>query len=201
MSVFFATPSHKCNDEQLGEIANWSASVVGKLKLDKAQLSVVRNCPWLDSARADLVAAFMRTDLPYLFFRDDDNFIKADVLRRMIELNQPIVIAPYKMRLPPYNWTVRRGGALNHVVAAGLGVALIQRHVIRGMIDAYPELHYRQDGEPRWALFHHEIKNGELLKEDHAFFMRAGECGFGIHCLDNVTVDHGGVVSTWHNEP
>lgn len=184
MSVFFATPSHKGD---VGSIANWGASMAAVLKLAGASCGIVSNCPWLDAARADLIAAFLKSDCESLFFRDDDISIEPSTLRAMLDLNRPIVSIPYRMRQVPHAW-----------VTSGLGCVLMQRRVINDMVMAYPELGYDQDGSSRWALFHPILENRRLLKEDQAFFLRAKRIGFSPDLLEGYQIDHGGIVDTFN---
>jgi hypothetical protein len=201
MTVFFATPCHRGSEKLLAEIAQWNATTSAALGLKGACGSIVSNCPWLDAARADLVSHFLKSDCRWLFFRDDDNFIEPKMLQRMIDADKPILVAPYKTRTPPYNWTVRLD-AHGHVAAAGLGVTLIRRDVIDRLYANNKSLEYRQNGELRVALFMHMLvphTDGTqlLLKEDHAFFWRVREAGYTIETLRPAEVRHGDIESTW----
>jgi hypothetical protein len=195
--IYFATPCHRGTKEMIGAIANKAAKITSDLAIKGAQCGIVTNCPWLDAARADLIAGFLNTDCKYLFFQDDDISIESNIIKRMLDMDRDIVVAPYKMRLPPHSWAITQNNG--QTINAGLGCALIRRSVVDKMIQDYPELTYDQDGQERVGLFHHIILNKNMLKEDHAFFYRALKSGFRINCLDNATVDHAGVISTWKN--
>jgi hypothetical protein len=208
VSVFFATPSHKCSDTQLGELLYWAQNVANKLKLDSAGVSVVSNCPWLDEARASLVSSFLAGPCRYLFFRDDDIFIGPDVLKGLMDLNVPIAIAPYRWRIKPHPWALRMEWSV--ITKSGLGACLIQRHVIERMVERYSkwtpfgieDLTYDESGSSRVGLFdpiYVPMPGGkrERVREDHAFFYRAAQCGFGIDALLGAVVNHGGCVSRW----
>jgi hypothetical protein len=188
MTICIATPCHRGSDEALGAIANWSAALVQALKLEGAQLALVSNCPWLDAARADLVAAFLNTSCTHILFRDDDIFFEPDVLRRMLDAKAPIIVAPYRIRLPPHTWAT-----------GGLGAALIRRDVIEALRDQHPELRYYQEGEERCGLFHHmfvgQSTERRLLKEDHAFFHRVRGAGYSVVECAGARVRHGDVES------
>lgn len=197
--ILFATPSHKCSDEQLGELARWAVRMAQALQLTEAKLSVVSNCPWLDCARADLVAEFLKSSCTHLFFRDDDIDLAPDVVAGLLKMQRPIAVAPYRMRSKPHAWALTMED--DRIVSAGLGAALIERGVIEMMVRRNPDLEYFQDGDKRCALFHHMLVGaGEgrtMLKEDHAFFARARACGFEVDALRGAVVNHGGIVSTW----
>lgn len=191
MKVFFAIPCHRATDEMIGILANRCTSIARGIP---AELSIVSNCPWLDAARADLVAKFLLSNSTHLFFIDDDEEIESVVLKSMIERDAPIVIVPYRKRFPPHDWAVKIEN--KEIIAAGLGCTLIKREVIERMIDDFPELTYEQDGRQQHNLFLHVIDNNELLKEDHAFFHRAAQCGFRITPIE-ATINHNGIISTW----
>jgi len=192
--IFVATPYHRATKVDVDLLTERVQRITFGYK---AVLKVVGNCPWLDCARADLVYDFLDGDADDLFFIDDDIDIDRSVFIRMMYENKPIVIAPYRTRLPPNDWAVVHNG--KDVIAAGLGCTLIKREVIEVMVDQFPELIYDQDGHQQSALFLHTIVNDKLLKEDHAFFYRANQCGFPIHALDKATVNHNGTISTWES--
>ena len=194
MLLFIATPSHK-GDAQV--CVNWVTKLIQEIGIN-AKVNVVSNCPWIDVARSNLIAEFLKTECTHLFFRDDDIDIEPDVLKRMIETNVDIIVAPYRMRLKPYDWALRTEKGR---VYPGLGCALISRQVITKMIEAHPELEYDEDGKKLYALFQHKfVKNKgirKLLKEDHAFFYRIQKLGFKVNILLNAKVNHGGILSQY----
>jgi hypothetical protein len=195
--IYFATPAHRMSKEREEHLQKTTAGLIGALGLDTATFGVIKDIPWIDCARADLVAQFMASSCDQLFFRDDDIDLTPDVFRRMLEKKRPIVLCPYKTRTPPHPWAVTRdpGGQITH---AGLGCVLIQRQVIEDLYRHYgEELRYFQDDSHRVALFLHMIVpwGGKpiLLKEDHAFFERVRAIGYRI---DEVVgpISHGGIV-------
>jgi hypothetical protein len=200
-SVLFATPSFRTTLRLKAEIEEWAAYMSSTLCLDGSECSIVADCPWLDAARSLLLAKFCAGAFDALLFRDDDVDFEAELLERMLlDLrHRPIVVAPYRMRMRPHAWAVTFEGA--HLVAAGLGATLIRRDAIDKMIVSFPELAYDQDGSPRHALFLHELWQGKLLKEDHAFFSRARRAGLDLYAIPNARVDHAGVVSFWEGTP
>ena len=202
MSVFFATPIHRGTKADAQAAAQWGATVTGTLGLVGSSVGLINNCPWLDCARADLVMNFLKSSCQYLFFRDDDNWIEPAGVQAMLDLSKawPIVIAPYVGGMPPHDWTHQidtRGG----IISAGLGLTLIKRYVIEEMIKAHPELTYDQDGVETYGLFIHEIVDGKLLKEDHAFFRRARMLGYYPGAVEGVTTWHGAISATWPGPP
>ena len=197
--IFFATPCHKATDEALRGIHRWCAETAQALSIQGAELGVVSNCPWIDAARSDLVARFMRSSCSWLFFRDDDNFIEPSTLGRMMKLDKPLIIVPYRSRLEPHDWTFQTN-ASGEIIRAGLGLTLIHRKVIVALYKAHPELEFIQsDGCRAFALFQHEIAliDGvrRLLKEDHTFFARARRAGYRIAALEGAEATHGSTKS------
>jgi hypothetical protein len=188
MKIFVATPCHRCTLEKRQELTRWSGVLLDACKLP-GQLGIVENCPWLDCARADLVAAFLQSDCTHLLFRDDDIEFDAGVLRGLLDAGAPIASAPYKNRTPPHVW-----------VTQGLGAVLIERRLLEWMVRFYPELRYMQDGEERCGLFHHMFygmgSRRVLLKEDAAFFKRLEQMGYWS-VLVPAAVTHGGIQSVW----
>jgi hypothetical protein len=191
--IFVATPCHRCDHERVKELATWARQTLESSGL-QGTLGVVTNCPWLDAARADLVAAFTASDCTHLLFRDDDIDFSGATLKSMVLSSggRSIVRVPYRERLAPHNWA-----------REGLGCCLIPRGVIERMIAHFPELRYMQNGEERFALFHHMFSGlGDqriLLKEDAAFFARSRQVFAPVVDI-SAEVTHGGVVSNWPND-
>lgn len=196
LHVFFATPAHRMSKEREEHIFKTTAGFVRTLGLADTNLAMLKDMPWIDAARADLVSQFMASKADMLFFRDDDIDLTPDILSAMIEKEAPITVVPYKMRHPPHDWAVTRDKTGN-ILYAGLGCTLITRDTIETMYKKYPELWYTEQGSLRVGLFLHMIVMGEtsrvMLKEDHAFFERARKIGFPIMEVEG-RISHGGIM-------
>lgn len=196
--IFIATPIHRAGVEQVAAASDWARRILDPLGIP-GQLGLVTNCPWLDCARADLVAAFLRSDCTHLLFRDDDIDFPPSVLQRMISAGEPLVAVPYRMRHPPHAWAVTEIGFGPTITLVGLGATLITAEALRD-VHRWGTCYY-QDGEPRTGAFIHHpyLMAGRfhLLKEDHAFFYRAHlYAGLDVTLIPGA-VSHAGVKSEW----
>lgn len=204
VSIFFAIPSHRPPADTTVFPA-WAQRMLSGLREPApADLCILAHCPWVGVARDRLVDLFIRSHHTHLFFRDDDNDLADPTdLQRMIDLDKPIVVAPYRKRQPPHDFAIVEGtiDSKPTILAAGLGLTLIKRGVLFDMIEAYPELRYESPEPGGCALFHHEIVEIEgkrtYLKEDAAFFWRASRIGYDITAIQGVTTLHGGIEGTW----
>jgi hypothetical protein len=196
MKVYFATPAHRMSKKREEHLHRTNQGIAQRLGLEGSVVGLIKDSPWIDCARADLVADFLRGPCDALFFRDDDIDLTPDMFARMLAADRPVVVIPYKTRTPPHPWAVTRDST-GRITHAGLGCALIQRSIIEAMCRRYADLTYYQDESPRVALFHHMILPWAgkriMLKEDHAFFERLSEMGYVV---DEVAgpISHGGIV-------
>lgn len=205
MRLFLATPCHRATSESISSIRHWTLDVVNGAELYGAQCEVVTECPWIDCARADLVARFVASPCDAMLWRDDDVFFSPDVVRRLIDWAPPLAIVPYRARKPPHAFT-QKTNAAGEVLYAGMGATFVRREVITSMIARHPELIYLTgrpgdvDRQWRCALFHHSFivePNGDrhLAKEDEAFFIRARATGHRIEVLEDAETIHAGISS------
>lgn len=185
-SIHVATPCHRASVSEIQTAKAYGVDLLQRIGSPGA-VSIVPNCPWLDCARSDLVAEFLRGPCELLFFRDDDIFIEPRLLRQLVDLDAPIAVAPYRTRLPPHVWA-----------EGGLGCTLVRREAIVAMHAHYPI--YDQDGGVRSTMFTHLLVGRKLLKEDQAFYYRAAECGFEAMKLPGAEVTHDSIKSRWPDE-
>jgi hypothetical protein len=178
----------------------------------------------LSIARAELAAAFVESDCDYWLSLDQDIEFELDVLEALIAAAGDIVLATYPMRGAPQimplgfghhdlrDLPVRRtrlGHRVVEIEAAGLGCALIARHVILALQDRHPELQFfHWTKEPpdvqfacerrRWALFNQEVREIDgvprYMGEDYAFFYRVRAAGLCVECLVDAAIAHDGFV-------
>lgn len=197
--IHFVTPCYRIDPQKA---ADWSITVIKALGLKGATVGLEGNCPNLNVARARLLAGYYESRQPYLFLHDDDIDVQPGVVARMLALEAPGVVAPYRVRgTERYAVTYDSQG---QVTWAGLGCALVRRDVIDALWDLhFEELHFFEltaAGErARVGLFDDEFAdvNGvrRKLKDDHAFWLRVRLAGYPIVALDDVTTTHAGEVS------
>lgn len=197
MKLFIATPCYR-SDPQAAFV--WAASVATALNVSAiVQVPMSTN---LTTSQAQVVQAFLKSDCDLFFMREDDVFVEAEVLRRMIEAKVPAIVAPYLVRNsdPPRMDVIFSEDGGYEVLWAGVGCMLVTREVLQTMWSRYHgELQYLQDGVELVALFRDFFAQRDdgvqLVKLDHAFWFRVRECGFRVEALDDVIVNHAGNVS------
>jgi len=194
VSVYFATPCYR-SDPRLA--LAWAERVAMTLGLDRSEVAAPVS-PFLTTSQAQLIAGFLASRCTHLFFREDDVHIEADVLARMLATGWPAVVAPYLVRgTDRVETTVDDEG---HVIAAGLGCALLERRVLEELSAKHDdELHYLQDGVRLVDLtaerFVDRPNGRQKMKGDAAFWSRVREAGFVVRVLEDVVVTHAGRVS------
>ena len=147
-------------------------------------LSVLQGSCYVQTARNELVKAFLDTDCDTLFFLDDDISWNPEDALKLLNMDDDIVagIYPYKTEEEGYpvvihtdgegRPTVREDGCL-YGAFIPFGFVAIKRHVIQKLWDGYPSLTYwKPEGfnliEFR-DLFPQGVKNGRWVGEDFAF--------------------------------
>jgi hypothetical protein len=200
--INFATPCYRSDPKKAVDWSVLRMKEMGAL----GTVSLEYGCPNVHVARAKLVSSFRLTKCHSLFFRDDDIDVSAATIKRMVDLDAPAVIAPYKLRHKKERFDVIFNES-GDAVWAGLGCALLRRDVIETLWNLhYEEKHFFEDDfdPPVVNLFRDEqaYVNGtrRLLKEDHAFWFRVREAGFPITVLDEVTVNHAGITSYYQRD-
>ena len=146
-------------------------------------------------ARNKLVAQFLKTDCTHLFFIDADIVFSPDDFIRVINLDKPIVTAPYPIKKED---KIEKGDAslgwcLNFKVGkynfndntngykvcdyAGTGFMCIQRKVFETIIEKYPSIEYLSDvkakidgereleGSKEYAFFDCGIQGQGILED------------------------------------
>lgn len=161
-------------------------------------------------ARNNAVARFLETECTHLLFIDSDQSFKPDDVMHLVACGRELVgaLIPKKQ----IDWSNVRAAALRgeedlegcgvrYVVnpnpeqlvvqvqngcvpvdAVGTGFLLVERSVIKRIIEANPDIAYMSDdvdGErfPRWAVFDCGIRDGRYLSEDYLFCLRARQLG------------------------
>lgn len=108
--------------------------------------------------RNSLTAMFLKSDCTHLLFIDCDLIFSADDIARLLEADQPVIGGFYpKKQQGQLEWVINtlpdmpkvRPDKLQAVKYAGTGFICIRRDVFVKMAEAFPELSFRQDFEPR----------------------------------------------------
>ena len=91
-----------------------------------------------------------------------------------------------------YDGGVMKKGLLAPAIYVSTGCMMIRRNVVEGMIEKYPELHYKRNvtGDRAWALYQPFIYKEEYLSEDWAYCQRAKDAGFEVWVHGGVKCGH-----------
>jgi hypothetical protein len=144
--------------------------------------------------------------MQWVFLMDDDHAFAPDLLLKLLAHNVDVVMPLYVQRRPPfwpcifrqsvgvegypiYSWEDLQGeSGLLKVASAGKGGVLIRRHVIEKIcpewIAAIPGSPLRGPSEPgpfSWL---------GRVGEDHSFYQRCRDAGFGVYCDLDQRIDH-----------
>lgn len=192
--IYFATPCYRSDPREALDWAARTAASLGLPMMGDAPVS-----PFLAVSQAQCVDRFLASDCSHYFSREDDIFVEATVLTRMLASASPAIVAPYYVRGTTRFETVLGDDG---VAWAGLGCTLLRRDVLEALWAAHwDELHFRQDGRDIVHLFRDlflQRDDGvQLLKGDHAFWWRVRALGYRVDALDDVTVNHAGQVSRY----
>ncbi len=149
---------------------------------------IVEGLPWVDHARAELVAEFLDTGEAEMLWLDADISFDPRVVDRMLAQTYHVVLCQYRTRKPP------------HQFVEGLGCCLVRRHAVETLWNAHPELAYMREhtvDKPGRALFTHGVGRASdgmtrMIGEDQAFLDRCRAAGFGVKSLKE-NICHDGV--------
>jgi hypothetical protein len=175
------------------------------LKIDVA-IAVTKNQAVLHLAHAHLVYLFLNTKCEAMLMMDDDVTCESEVIGRMLASNAGAIVAPYLVRGSDperFDTNLLPSG---HVETAGLGLALVRRHVLERLWHGFREELgcFDDDGRELVCFFRDFFgeRNGKrkLLRHDHAFWCRVRAAGFNIEALDNATTNHAGETRTYQKE-
>jgi hypothetical protein len=199
--IFFATPCYRSDPQKSVE---FNYKIANELKLKGASASTLQDYPNIEVARSLLISEFHKEKFcNWVFLRDDDIDITAEVVYTMLAADVPAILVPYKIRNKERFDVVKNESG--NCLWGGLGCALIRRDVIDKLWqDYFNELHFYQDGKLLVHLFRQEFAeiNGqrEYMKEDHTFWHRVRTSGFKIEVLENQLITHAGITSKYPNE-
>lgn len=170
------------------------------------QMTVSEGESLICRARQNALVSFMQKRTDFMFSFDDDVTMPHDTITKLVEADKDIIAGIYRLKRDEVATAVRlpkSGPTMNKVLAMDMitpatyvstGCFMVKRSVIEGMIEKYPELHYRRNitGDQAWALYMPYIYNGEYLSEDWAFCQRAREAGFEVWLHGGVKCGHWG---------
>jgi hypothetical protein len=169
--------------------------------------ATLENSQGVAFGRAELVGMYLaKSQAPMFLSLDADIGVSADVVARMIDTYGDVVIAPYRQRVPPHEWTFRchpqspviRGTI--SVLCSALGCALIRRHVFEALRDDASR-YVSHQGYEAWDMFRPSIVGDSdgvprLEEADYSFCHRVRALGYSIVGLVGAEVDHDGTTST-----
>lgn len=175
------------------------------------------------AARAELMMTFMNTDYTHLLMIDDDMGWDPMAFSRMLMANKDFVgVAGRKKRdqvmfaVNPLDQSSKivevpfdTGSGTAEVKEVGMAFVLLTRQCIQKMIDAYPDLKYRMQGESeRYSLCLPMMVNNVYKGEDYAFCHRWRAVGGSVYVCPDVALKHvgqktfeGAWIDTWVQSP
>jgi len=173
-------------------------------------LSVLQGSCYVQTARNELVKAFLDSDCDSIFFLDDDiSWHREDALK-FLEMDDDIVagVYPYKTKEEGYpvvihtyddgRPVIRRDGCIKGALVPG-GFIRIKRQAIEKMVEAYPALKYSKpvdfDAVELVDLFPQGVKNGRWVGEDYAFCELWTALGGEIIVVPDIDFIHHGEVT------
>ena len=175
------------------------------------RITTLRNESLISRARNILTAMFLSSDCTHLMFIDSDIEFQPEDVLRALAYDKPIMAAAYPKKALPIQYAINfkfvdkekkqvrvENGAVE-VLDASTGFFLIKREVIEQMIDALPELHYRNDSNIDealhkycYALFDTMIDpvDKRYLSEDYTFCRRWQQLGGQVWLDPNTKLNH-----------
>ena len=212
-NLFFATP---CYGGMLTDQYFLSMFRTSQLLIQHAikfRLTTLRNESLIPRARNILTSMFLESDCSHLMFIDADIEFPEDAILRMLAMDKEFIAAAYPKKTLPIDYAinlkyvdkerknVRMEMGAVEVLDASTGFMLIRRSVFDKMVEAYPELHYKNDSsiDPKfnkhcYSLFDtmHDPKDNRYLSEDYTFCRRWQAIGGEIWMDINTKLNHVG---------
>ena len=212
-NVFFATP---CYGGQVTDQFFLSMFRMSQKFMQTGinfRITTLRNESLITRARNILTAMFLDSDCTHLMFIDADIEFQADDILRALAYDKPIIAAAYPKKTLPIQYAInfkftdverkqiRVENGAAEVLDASTGFFLIKRETVEKMIEAHPELHYRNDSniDPNlnkycYALFDTILDpdDNRYLSEDYTFCRRWQKLGGEIWLDLNTKLNHVG---------
>ena len=212
-NVFFATP---CYGGQVTDQFFLSMFRVSQTFMQHGinfRITTLRNESLVTRARNILTAMFLESDCSHLMFIDADIEFDSESVLRALAYDIPIMAAAYPKKALPIQYAINfkfvdqatkqvrvENGAVE-VLDASTGFFLIKREVVEKMMQAYPELHYRNDSNIDekfnkycYSFFDtiHDPEDNRYLSEDYTFCRRWQKIGGEIWLDPNTKLNHVG---------
>lgn len=177
------------------------------------RITTLRNESLITRARNILTAMFLESDCTHLMFVDADIEFQADDVLRALAYDKPIMAAAYPKKALPVQYAInfkfvdpsrkqiRVENGAAEVLDASTGFFLIKRETVEKMVEAHPELHYKNDSniDPKlnkhcYALFDTILDpdDNRYLSEDYTFCRRWQKLGGEIWLDLNTKLNHVG---------
>lgn len=169
----------------------------------EVEVDLVSGGSVLTKVRNEIVQRFVAAGEDFLVFLDSDmSWSPIDVIR-LILADKDLVCCNYRVKTEEDRWvcyieTDKDGKPLVvdgmiKTVDAGTGFMCISKGCIRQMMEAYPELEYRdKDERAIYALFDFSLHGGKYWGEDYTFCDRWREIGGEIFMIPDATIEHHG---------
>lgn len=212
-NVFFATPCYGGQVTDQFFLSMFRMSQAFMQHGINFRITTLRNESLVTRARNILTAMFLESDCTHLMFIDADIEFDSEAILRALAYDKPIMAAAYPKKALPVQYAINfkfidqatkqvrvENGAVE-VLDASTGFFLIKREVIEKMMQAYPELHYRNDSniDPKfnkycYALFDTILdpEDNRYLSEDYTFCRRWQKLGGEIWLDPNTKLNHVG---------
>ena len=216
MNIFFATPCYGGQVTDQFFLSMFRTSQTFMQHGINFRITTLRNESLITRGRNILTAMFLESDCTHLMFVDADIEFQADDLLRMMAYDKPIMAAAYPKKALPIQYAINfkfinqekkqiriENGAVE-VLDASTGFFLVKREVVEKMMQAYPELHYRNDSNIDekfnkycYSFFDtiHDPEDNRYLSEDYTFCRRWQKLGGEIWLDPNTKLNHVGTHS------
>jgi len=177
------------------------------------RITTLRNESLITRARNIMTAMFLESQCTHLFFVDSDIEFQPEDVLRALAYDKDIMTAAYPKKALPIQYAINfkftdhenrrirvENGAVE-VLDASTGFFMVKRRVVEKMMQAYPELHYRNDSniDPKfnqycYSFFDtiHDPDDNRYLSEDYTFCRRWQKLGGEIWLDPNTKLNHVG---------
>jgi len=212
-NIFFATP---CYGGMLTDQYFLSMFRVSQTLMQHGinfRITTLRNESLITRARNILAAMFLESDCTHLMFIDSDIEFQPEDILRALAYDKDIIAGAYPKKALPVQYAINfkfmdaeskqirvENGAIE-VLDASTGFFMIKRAVFEKMMEAHPELHYRNDSniDPKfnkycYALFDTILDpvDNRYLSEDYTFCRRWQALGGEVWLDPNTKLNHVG---------
>jgi hypothetical protein len=211
--IFFATPCYGGVLTDQFFLSMFRATQVLMQNGINFRITTLRNESLITRARNILTAMFLDSPCTHLMFIDADIEFQPQDIIRALAYDKDIIAGAYPKKALPIQYAINfkfknpetkqvrvENGAVE-VLDASTGFFMIKRRTIEKMIEAHPELHYRNDSniDPKlnkycYALFDTILDpdDNRYLSEDYTFCRRWQKLGGEIWIDLNTKLNHVG---------